>query len=51
MVLLMFNNANKPLLIYIYSHLTSFVVFSVADDFDDDLTTPFSRTCYALSPR
>ena len=51
MVLLMFNNANRPLLIYIYSHLTSFVVFSVADDFDDDLTTPFSRTCCALNLR
>ena len=35
MVLLMFNNSKKPLLINIYGHLTSFIVSSVADDVDD----------------
>ena len=32
MVLFMFNNSKKPLLINIYGHLTSFIVSSVADD-------------------
>ena len=36
MVLLMFNNANKPL-IYIYGPFTSFIVSPMADDVDADV--------------
>ena len=51
MVLLMFNNANKLLSIYIYGHFNSFVVLYVADDVDDDVDDAIYRTCCALSPR